>query len=95
MSRSPRPTADPCDCTFSTRAHDAHVRIIPGHGQLSTRTDLLEYRSMLVTIRDRILAQIAQGLSEDEVVAANPTEGFAQPGAGTERWVRAAYVDLR
>jgi glyoxylase-like metal-dependent hydrolase (beta-lactamase superfamily II) len=71
------------------------TKIIPGHGQLSTRSDLLEYRSMLVTIRGRILAQIAQGLSEDEVVAANPTRGFAQPGAGTERWVRAGYVDLR
>ena len=69
--------------------------IIPGHGQLSTRTDLLEYRSMLVTIRQRIRAHIAEGLSVDEVVAANPARGFAQPGAGTERWVRAAYEDLR
>ena len=69
--------------------------IIPGHGQLSTRTDLLQYRSMLVTIRQRIADHIAEGLSEDDVVAANPTRGFAQPGAGTERWVRAAYVDLR
>ncbi len=72
-----------------------NTTIIPGHGQLSTRTDLLEYRSMLVTIRDRMLGQIAEGMSEDEVVAANPTQGFAPPGAGTERWVRAAYVDLR
>ena len=69
--------------------------IIPGHGQLSTRTELLEYRSMLVTIRQRIRAHIAEGLSVDEVVAANPARGFAQPGAGTERWVRAAYEDLR
>jgi cyclase len=69
--------------------------IIPGHGQLSTRTDLLQYRSMLVAIRQRIADHIAEGLSEDDVVAANPTRGFAQPGAGTERWVRAAYVDLR
>ncbi|MCH7533237.1 MAG: MBL fold metallo-hydrolase [Gemmatimonadetes bacterium] len=69
--------------------------IIPGHGQLSTRTELLEYRSMLVTIRQRIRAHIAEGLSVDEVVAANPARGFAEPGAGTERWVRAAYEDLR
>ena len=69
--------------------------IISGHGQLSTRTELLEYRSMLVTIRQRIRAHIAEGLSVDEVVAANPARGFAEPGAGTERWVRAAYEDLR
>ena len=74
---------------------DDDTTIIPGHGQLSTRTDLLEYRSMLVTIRDRMQAQIAQGLSADEIVAADPTRGFAEPGSGTERWVRAAYEDLR
>ena len=61
--------------------------IIPGHGQLSTRTDLLEYRSMLVTIRDRIKQMIALGRTVDEVVAANPADGFAPPGGGTDGWV--------
>ncbi len=64
--------------------------IIPGHGQLSTRTDLLEYRSMLVTIRDRIKQMIALGRTVDEVVAANPADGFAPPGGGTDGWVRTA-----
>jgi glyoxylase-like metal-dependent hydrolase (beta-lactamase superfamily II) len=68
--------------------------IIPGHGQLSTVGDLLEYRRMLVTIRDRIQTLMDQGRSADEVVAANPTRGYADPGPGTERWVRAAFDDL-
>ena len=74
---------------------DDETIIIPGHGQLSTRTDLLEYRQMLVTIRDRMKAQIAEGLSADAVVASNPAQGFAQPGPGTERWLRAAYEEWR
>ena len=74
---------------------DDDTTIIPGHGELSTRADLLEYRSMLVTIRDRMRVQIAQGLSADEIVATNPTRGFAEPGPDTERWVRAAYEDMR
>jgi glyoxylase-like metal-dependent hydrolase (beta-lactamase superfamily II) len=69
--------------------------IIPGHGQLSTRADLLEYRMMLVTIRGRIKEQIARGLSADQVVAANPARGYAEPGDGTERWLRAAYEEYR
>lgn len=74
---------------------DDDTIIIPGHGQLSSRVDLLEYRSMLVTIRGRIKDLIAQGRSADEVVAANPARGYAEPGPGTERWVRAAYEEYR
>ena len=74
---------------------DDDTIIIPGHGQLSTRTDLLEFRSMLTTIRARIRDQIAQGHSVDQVVASNPARGYAEPGAGTERWLRAAYEEYR
>ena len=69
--------------------------IIPGHGQLSTRADLLEFRMMLVTIRGRIKDQIDQGRSVDQVVAANPARGYAEPGDGTTGWVRAAYEEYR
>ena len=73
---------------------DDDTIIIPGHGQLSKRSDLLAYRDMLIELRDRIRSQMAQGHSADQIVSANPTEGFAQPGAGTERWIRAAVDDL-
>lgn len=73
---------------------DDDTIIIPGHGQLSTRDDLLAYREMLVTLRDRIRSQMVQGRSADQIVASNPTEGYAQPGTGTERWIRAAVDDL-
>ena len=69
--------------------------IIPGHGQLSTRVDLLQYRMMLVTIRGRIKDEIARGRSADQVVASNPARGYAEPGTGTERWLRAAYEEYR
>jgi cyclase len=73
---------------------DDDTIIIPGHGQLSSRSDLLAYRDMLVEIRGRIRHMMARGHSPDQIVAANPTEGYAQPGAGAERWIRAAIDDL-
>jgi len=73
---------------------DEDTIVIPGHGQLSSRADLLAYRDMLIAIRARIRGQMDQGRSADQIVAANPTEGYAQPGAGTERWIRAAIDDL-
>jgi cyclase len=73
---------------------DDETVVIPGHGQLSNRQDLLQYREMLVTLRDRIKGMMDAGHSADQIVAANPTAGYADPGPGTERWIRAAVDDL-
>lgn len=70
---------------------DEETIIIPGHGQLSTRTDLLEYRAMLMTIRDRVKNLIAEGRTIDQVIASNPARGFAEPGPDTEEWLRVAH----
>jgi len=71
---------------------DDDTIIIPGHGQLSTRADLLEFRMMLVTIRGRIKDGIVRGLSADELIASNPARGYAElPGA--TGWLSAAYVE--
>ena len=80
--------------TLAGRIDDDTI-IIPGHGQLSTRTDLLEFRSMLTTIRGRIKDQIAQGRTVEQALTANMARGFAEPGAGTEGWLRTAYEAYR
>jgi cyclase len=73
---------------------DDDTIIIPGTASSRRRSDLLAYRDMLVEIRGRIRHMMARGHSPDQIVAANPTEGYAQPGAGPERWIRAAIDDL-
>ena len=70
---------------------DARTIVVPGHGDVTDRAGLQDYRDRLVAIRDRITDGIARGLSEDQVVALHPTEGFAKPGRGTDRWVRVVY----
>src|SRR5882672_4566985 len=65
--------------------------VVPGHGEVTDRAGLQIYRDRLVAMCDRITAAIARGLSEDEVVALHPTEGFAKAGRGTDRWVRIVY----
>jgi cyclase len=74
---------------------DDDTIIIPGHGEVATRADLLEYRTTLIGIRDRIRRAIAGGKTEDQVVAAQPTSGFAKPGKGTDWWVRTVYEEYR
>jgi cyclase len=70
---------------------DERTIVVPGHGDVTDRAGLQDYRDRLVAIRDRITDAIAHGLSEDQVVALHPTEGFAKPGRGTDRWVRVVY----
>jgi len=70
---------------------DERTIVVPGHGEVTNRAGLQDYRDRLVLIVDRIADAIARGLTEDEVVALHPTEGFAKAGRGTDRWVRVVY----
>jgi glyoxylase-like metal-dependent hydrolase (beta-lactamase superfamily II) len=74
---------------------DDQTRIIPGHGAVATRADLLAYRDMFIEIRERLRDHAAKGDTPDQVVAANPAHGYAEMNAGIERWVRAAYEEYR
>jgi glyoxylase-like metal-dependent hydrolase (beta-lactamase superfamily II) len=69
--------------------------VIPGHGDPATRADVVEYRSRLINISERIRQAIARGESEDAVVAAKPIGDFAIPGRGTDRWVRVVYREYK
>jgi cyclase len=57
------------------RANDSSA-IIPGHGKLAAKKDVLEFKNMLVTVRDRISKAIMQGKTVDEIMKADPTKEF-------------------
>lgn len=50
--------------------------VVPGHGPVGNRAQLLEFRNMLAAIRDNVAALKKQGKSLDEIVAAKPTAAF-------------------
>ena len=59
------------------------TRIIPGHGPLSNRKDLVRSRQMLIQIRDRVRNLIEDGKDRAQVVAAHPSRSFdAEFGKG-------------
>jgi cyclase len=69
--------------------------VIPGHGEVATRADLVAYYARLIDLRERIKAAIARGESEDAVVASKPVGDFARAGKGTDRWVRVVYREYK
>jgi glyoxylase-like metal-dependent hydrolase (beta-lactamase superfamily II) len=52
------------------------TKVIPGHGPLSNRAELKEYREMLATVKSRVSNLIKQGKTLKEVVASKPTSDF-------------------
>jgi glyoxylase-like metal-dependent hydrolase (beta-lactamase superfamily II) len=75
------------------------TKIVPGHGPLATKAQLAEFRAMLSTARDRMLALIRDGKSEADVLAAKPFADFdakfkANDQASTN-WVRVVYGSVK
>ena len=53
-----------------------NTKYVPGHGPISSRAQVVEYRDMVVVLRDRIGALVKQGKTKDEVIAAHPTADY-------------------
>jgi len=61
---------------------DDETQIIPGHGSMSNRTELMAYRDVLSTVRTRIKKAVTQGMTLEEVKAANYIKEWEDWGAG-------------
>src|ERR1700690_2932090 len=74
--------------------------VIPGHGRICDRNDVVNYRDMVTIIRGRIQALINKGMTLEQVKAAKPTvdyDGLYGATAGpwtTDMFVEAVYRDL-
>ncbi len=77
---------------------NAKTRIVPGHGPLADKAALMEYRTMLVTARNRMAKLVKEGKSEDDVVAAKPFADLDAKWAPTElaskNFIRVVYHSL-
>lgn len=74
--------------------------LIPGHGTLITRDDLLPYRAMLVDIMGKVKALREQGKSLQAVLAANLTAPYDRTTMGDtqqsrERFITEVYEEVR
>ena len=77
---------------------DSDTKIIPGHGPISAVGDLVGFRDMLRTARDRVRTMINDGRTLEEVLASAPTADLdATWGQGwmtPERFLTAVYTSL-
>lgn len=72
--------------------------VIPGHGRLCEQMEVVDYRDMVVIVRDVIADLIKQGKTLDQIQAAHPALAYetrygTQPGV-TNSFVEAIYKSL-
>jgi glyoxylase-like metal-dependent hydrolase (beta-lactamase superfamily II) len=74
------------------------TKIIPGHGPLSSRADLLRYRDLLVLARDRVAEAMAEGKGLEEIVESRPlADQDAEWGGGfmkSDGFVKIVHASL-
>jgi cyclase len=78
---------------------DDSTKLIRGHGPLGNKAELVAYKDMLVTVRNRVAKLVAAGKSQEAVIATLPTKEFeAKYGSATfnaGQWVGRVYVDQK
>jgi len=68
--------------------------VIPGHGRVGDQHDVLEYRDMLVIVRDRVRAAVAKGQSLAQVKAARPTLDYDARWGASNAFIEAVYAEV-
>jgi cyclase len=82
------------------------TKLIPGHGTIINRTDIVPYRDMIVAVQEKVRAMIARGATEQQVLVAKLTAPYdakvpggllpaAGGGTSADRFVSAVYQELK
>lgn len=82
------------------KTQEGGTYIIPGHGRICDDADVVEFRDMVVIVRDRVRDMIHKGMTLDQVKAARPTRDYdteyVTPNSfvTADRFVEAVYQSL-
>ena len=81
------------------------TKLVPGHGTIIHRSDIVPYRDLIVAIQGKVQALIAQGKTLQEVLAAKVTAPYdakvqggldpAGDGTSADRFVTEVYQQLK
>jgi glyoxylase-like metal-dependent hydrolase (beta-lactamase superfamily II) len=74
--------------------NDDRTLLVPGHGRVYDKLDLLEYRDAITVVRDRVADLIKEGKNLQQVKAANPTLGYrSEYGTDRGEWTTDTFVE--
>ena len=72
--------------------------MIPGHGRLCEQMEVVDYRDMVVLVRDVVADMIKQGMTLDQIKAASPAKPYATQygvaAGSTNAFIESIYKSL-
>src|SRR5215813_9563085 len=75
-----------------------NVKVIPGHGDLSTLDDVRAFTKMVEETFNLVSAQVSQGKSADEIKKSNVLAAYSKYSGdfvNTDRWIDTIYTELK
>ena len=73
--------------------HEDRTLIVPAYGRVMDQADVVEYRDMVVVIRDRVQDLIKKGMTLEQIRKADPAKGYRkQYGPDTGRWTNDMFI---
>jgi cyclase len=82
------------------KTQEGGTYVIPGHGRICDDADVVEFRDMVVIVRDRVRDMIQKGMTLEQVKAAKPTRDYdteyvtSNSFVTGDRFVEAVYKSL-
>ena len=74
-------------------SREAGTIVIPGHGRLCDQFDVIEYRDMVIIVRDRVRDLVNAGRSLEQVKAAHPAKGYEGRYGKDRDWTTDKFVE--
>ena len=86
------------DLAIPREKQEGGTYIIPGHGRVADEADVVEYRDMVVIVRDRVQDLVSRGRTVDQIKAAKVTfdydRRYSKPGWTGEQFVESIVATL-
>jgi glyoxylase-like metal-dependent hydrolase (beta-lactamase superfamily II) len=86
--------------TVPGHTQEGGTYVVPGHGRICDEADVVEFRDMIVIVRDRVQDMIKRKMTLDQIKAARPTRDY-DPGYVTstsfvkaDQFVESVYKGL-
>lgn len=71
-----------------------NTKILPGHGVVSSREDVMGFRDMVLDVSTQVAALMEMNMSYEQVSAADPTAAYNAQYGDPDRFLRALYTEL-
>lgn len=73
---------------------DADTKIIPGHGTVATRNEMIAFNDMIRTVIFRVQSAMQKGMNIQEIIELNPIAGYETVEGDTETFIERVYMSL-